>query len=82
MNPGQKNRKKIQRRFSVSTGIKIGSKRPYHILKHAGMQSETRGVQSFKKAQPCSSKTKLKALIVFFRTRYKSFVNSLGDIAV
>ena len=29
------------------TGIKIGSKWPQHVLKHAEMQSETRGVQSF-----------------------------------
>ena len=29
------------------TDIKIGSKCPQHVLKHAQMQSETRGMKSF-----------------------------------
>ena len=79
------------------TGINIGSKRPQHVLKHAEMQSETRRVQSFgakfeaSAAKPHASgplasslKIDLKALMLLFRTLYKSFVqlNSLGDIAV
>ena len=31
----------------IATGIDIGSKRPQHVLKHAEMQTETLGVQSF-----------------------------------
>ena len=54
---GPKNQKKSEQisRFSsfrlgplYSTGIKIGSKWPQHVLKHAEMQSETRGVQGFR----------------------------------
>ena len=37
------------------TGIKIGSKRPLHVLKHAEMQSEARGVQSFSAKSVTSS---------------------------
>ena len=59
-----------------------------HVLKHAEMESETQGVQSFgaksranaviadppPPPQPSSSEIKLIALIVFFRTRHESFV--------
>ena len=52
---GQKNQEKTEREFSVfrflvsplyPTGNKIGSKWLEHVLKHAELQSQTRGVQS------------------------------------
>ena len=72
------------------TGINIGSNRPQHVLKHAEKQAETRRVQSFGAkfgasaakslasgelcAQPSSLKIHLKALMLLFRTHYKSLV--------
>ena len=53
---------------------------PLHVLKNAQMQSETRAMQGFdtkpgtSAAKPNSSKFDLKAVILFFRTRYISFV--------
>ena len=52
--PGQKIQKKLNAGFQIfrlwplhSTGIMIGPQWPYHVLKHAEMRSETRGVQDF-----------------------------------
>ena len=63
------------------TGINIGSKRPQHVLKHAEVQSEARGVQSFGAKSGASAgpqlsslKIDLKILMLLFRTLYKSFV--------
>ena len=62
------------------TGVNIGSKRPRNVLKHAEKQAETQRVQSFGAKsealagpQPSSLKIDLKALMLFFRTLYKSF---------
>ena len=50
------------------------------MLKHTELQSETQGVKDFgaqsgaTAAKTSSSEIEVKALIVFFRTRYKSFV--------
>ena len=73
MSPESKNQK-IERRFSVfPTVIKIGS----HALKDTVLQSKTRGVPGFlatifSPKQPSSLKIDLKALILFFRTRYET----------
>ena len=65
------------------TGIKIGSERPQHVLKHAEKQWETPSVQSFgAKSEACvvkppaqqfKNQIELKILVVY-RTLYKSFV--------
>ena len=78
------------------SGIKNGSKWTLHVLlKHPEMELQTRGLQNFgakskdsrglsAKNMPSSSKTKLKDLIFFFRTRKNCLLDlkNLEDIAV